>query len=700
MKKFFTMNIFFAVLAILGVFATVDTSFKMSKSKLDLPLQNDNIERLEKIYLQKTQKIKTKMAAIKRTKVTPVKYDPVVEEVIELKKKTVERQKEVKKIVLTKKKRSIRKVIKKIVKAKNKIEDALALSYNEQPTQQAIKLRKNIKRVAWTKLDLRLGDYTKKRKYAKIKTPKNFDRISTAQSAQEKSSYKKSEVALNSREVEVKDFGSKNNKDLVFFDYSKKEASSQDSVKEFQTESPTLKLKKKSLRLTGGNVLVPSQKRKESYLAAIGEAFSKKKRRRKSGVSNDFGKNYFGEKALFNKNYECLDEKLLTHDKTFKAEYELTLNEVDYTKSGQASVKNFEIRFHDDPNIYKEDFGSGKINLSFEMSSQISVRRASVVSKGYYRTSMDIVFEPGRVVAKVPVFTNTTFSRILNRNNLKGLDAHVLVELDEKTEDVEIDLSKKYERKLYLDEDYNVVSREDSEYNYVLFVGVEAGNAILNFKRVDRKIINKLVYLAEDEIFYEPNFYAQIKSDSFSVYREGLLTKCKSLVNIKTDKVKPWNYAGKVKKQDLNTVRLSEMTYPVGSKKYVELSYEGLSENIFVGRWNQENIVVPTERYISHVIGEFGNDAQKDSCIMQLNISKAIREINFNGQSKNSHMNMQIKVLDKDGEFYQNFSENSDRVFLLGREEGMINVEIKYTDNSIQYLQSFCSDSTYIVEQL
>ena len=142
------------------------------------------------------------------------------------------------------------------------------------------------------------------------------------------------------------------------------------------------------------------------------------------------------------------------------------------------------------------------------------------------------------------------------------------------------------------------------------------------------------------------------------------------------------------------------MIYPVGPRKYVEVKYDDLKESIFVGRWGHENVILPTEEYIAHVMGEFRGQARATSCMIQLNLTKQVKNIAFNGQSKDHGMNLQIKVLDGDGIFYQDFSDRSERAFLLGQEEGTVNIAIDYIDGSSQYLQSFCSDATYIVEQL
>ena len=56
--------------------------------------------------------------------------------------------------------------------------------------------------------------------------------------------------------------------------------------------------------------------------------------------------------------------------------------------------------------------------------------------------------------------------------------------------------------------------------------------------------------------------------------------------------------------------------------------------------------------------------------------------------------------LDEDGKFYDDLSYNSRKIFLLGEKQGVINIKVQYTDNSIDTLQSYCSKDTYLVEQL
>lgn len=63
-------------------------------------------------------------------------------------------------------------------------------------------------------------------------------------------------------------------------------------------------------------------------------------------------------------------------------------------------------------------------------------------------------------------------------------------------------------------------------------------------------------------------------------------------------------------------------------------------------------------------------------------------------------MSFEKNILDNDGVFYKDFSANSERVFVLGEKQGVFNIKLEYVDGTVQFLQSYCSDATYLIEQL
>lgn len=66
------------------------------------------------------------------------------------------------------------------------------------------------------------------------------------------------------------------------------------------------------------------------------------------------------------------------------------------------------------------------------------------------------------------------------------------------------------------------------------------------------------------------------------------------------------------------------------------------------------------------------------------------------------------QVLDNDGKFYDNLSDKTQKIIVVGESEGpeqispdaKINIKIQYQDGSVQFLNSYCSPNTYLVEQL
>ena len=131
-------------------------------------------------------------------------------------------------------------------------------------------------------------------------------------------------------------------------------------------------------------------------------------------------------------------------------------------------------------------------------------------------------------------------------------------------------------------------------------------------------------------------------------------------------------------------------------RKYLKLDH--LGESLYIGRWEQSNLVVPTEAYISHILDMF--DMKGGECLVQLNLSKDLSGFNINGISATNSMRLDVKMLDADGKMYNDIGEKTEKIFISGREQGIINIELEYSDSSSQYIQTYCSENTYLVEQI
>lgn len=577
------------------------------------------------------------------------------------------------------------------------------LSFKDIEEEQSLEANK-VQKVAWVSFRLPRENIVKK----EIRKPQ--DRISTVAAATEKSSSSDKKSPSNKRlisEVTPKV------DELVFFNYSEdgKVRAEEVIVNDGPNtiESPSAGISKSGANLAGLSGIMnmpPRVNIQKAEKKPVSAKLKRSKGLRVAKADNPPPPTEKLEDQFFNKSsewtldmekedYSCLNQSLLKRS-IFENEYSISLNSISLNTQDLNTVHNFEIRFQDDIDDIAQDFGEGEINLNYKLSSKMNIRRGTILVHGHYPTTMDFVFEGGSARYSIPVFEKDKFNSLVNELDVPALGAHLLVELDDMTEDVELDIDTKYDAKVFLDKSFNRIDRNTSEYVYIMFVGVNAGNTIINFKDRRHRVTNKIVHLSAKEIYYEPNFYAQVSSDNIAFFEEGLRTKCPGLLNIEANDIRAWSFEGKITKKSLNTYRIEKMLYPLGTRKYFELNH--LEKSLYVGKWSEEEIVVPDAEYADNILNNF--DVAAGECLVQLNVTKSIKQLHHNGMDANGHSQVWVRFLDQDGSFYENVSDKTNRIFIHGERQGIINIKLDYTDGSSQFIQTYCSGDTYLVEQL
>lgn len=390
----------------------------------------------------------------------------------------------------------------------------------------------------------------------------------------------------------------------------------------------------------------------------------------------------------------CLATKALS--KQYSYDYSLTMLGIHRGRETNKEIHHFELRFQDDLDEIARDYGEGVIKLSGELQGELNTRRGTFYTRGYYPVALDLVIEDAEAKIQVPAFTIEKFEHLISQTNARDLGSHILIELDQRTEDVEIGADHQYQRKVYLNSEFSIVDRNNSDFNYILFLGVDTGNIIVNYKDTQSRILTRLIHLSAGEIYYDPNFYADFTLERISLYEENVFTNCLSLLDVGSDQVNPWAFDFKVIKENTNAISIRNSVYPLGARKYFEIKH--LQEPIFFGTWEASEIALPTEPYIEQVLNTL--DVQGGECIVQLNLNKTPKDIKHNGMSKSGGLYITESFLDKDGKFYQDPTDQTKRIFLKGEEQGIINLQIIYLDDSKQFFQTYCSPETYLVEQL
>jgi len=615
----------------------------------------------------------------------------------------------------------------------SKIEtNSYEVSYKDIKEQQ-IETNKPIRKIAWAKISfpkikLKPIDDAIENIANTKKVIKKEDRISTIASAQEKS------PSQNNTNQTSENFTNdvaldESSDELVFFNFTEdgKVVTKEESLamsdgqqaESLEEVSGISKLKPQTFMATSSALKVntqkatPKKKKKNNITPSVMaqkvakvDPFKYIKRAKGNGQNsfiddrgnqknNDDKDDQKEDEDPVDIDYACLDENILKRN-MFESEYSISLRSITSEKAEFEKIHNFEVRFQDDLDDIIQDYGEGEIQFNYKLNTSMNIRRGVVSTSGHYPTAVDFVFEGVSSRYTIPVFEKQKFDQIVTDLGVPAFGAQVLVELDELTEDVELDVDTKYDAKVFLDTNLNIVNRSEADYSYILFVGVSTGNTIINFRNVHGQDTNKIIYLAPKEIYYEPNFYAEVSTDSISFFEEGLRSKCIGMLDIDSDKIAPWSHEGIVSKKSMNTHNVSKMLYPLGTRKYFDLSH--FEKNIFVGRWSEEKVILPNQEYADSILNNF--EIEANECMVQVNLSKDVKHINITGLSETGYMNTELRFLDKNGNFYDEVSSHSNRVFIAGEEQGLINIKLEYIDGSKQYLQTFCSESTYLVEQL
>ena len=177
-----------------------------------------------------------------------------------------------------------------------------------------------------------------------------------------------------------------------------------------------------------------------------------------------------------------------------------------------------------------------------------------------------------------------------------------------------------------------------------------------------------------------------------------MLSKESAVLALSENEITDLQFDSLIEQLTLNRYQVKSALYPVGTRKYFELGH--MNRPIYIGRWNSDYVDVPSQQYRDFALSAFGMSQLDYQCMAQINLEKKAKNIFYEGKSFRGAMVPEVRILDTDGIFYKDLSDQSRRVFLLGEMQGALSVKIDYVDGSTDYLQTFCSAGGWVVEQL
>lgn len=365
-------------------------------------------------------------------------------------------------------------------------------------------------------------------------------------------------------------------------------------------------------------------------------------------------------------------------------------------------LNNFEIRFQDDLSEMMGDFGNGVVSLKQLLAEEGMTRSVAILKRGYAPTNTELILEKGVGTYSLPMIEEDVFNEKMAPFESLGAVGALLIELDDETEIAQIDVP--FGNVIQLDGELKKTTTEN--YRYQLFLGVKAGNALVTYKRFDGESISKVLHIHDRELTFEANFFEKISNQTVALYEEGLLGKEKSPLIIPADNVKIFASNKASKKINDHTHKVDFDHGILASRRYIELSHQ--DEPIFVGIRNNTKTVVPSENFMRYVLSRLEGARLGNRCLVQVNLSKKAVSVDVGSESVGNSLMTYTQVLDTDGKFYDSVGAKTRKIIIVGENQGSldfsqdakINIKITYQDDSVQFLGSYCSPNSYMVEQL
>lgn len=384
---------------------------------------------------------------------------------------------------------------------------------------------------------------------------------------------------------------------------------------------------------------------------------------------------------------------------TYPSSVTIQVSATDLKKT--ADEANFEVRFQDDLSGAVQDYGTGSVTIDDTLAQKKMTRSVTVLKRGFAPTNTDLILEAEGASVSLPIIEENTFNELLAPFEARGPIGAVLVELEDNVEGASLDVP--YSQVLKLNEDMQVTN--DNVFAYQLFVGVKAGNALLSYKD-GRGVTSKIIHIHEREVTFEANFFEESNNERVVLLEEDLLGKEKTPLIVSAEEVKEFATNKTAQKINNHTHETDFGRTLLGGRKYLELTHQ--SEPVFVGYKENNQIEVPSENFMRYILSQFENNKLGNRCLVQLNLSKKASKVDVGSESVGANLMTSTQILDADGKFYESLSAKSRKVIVVGENQGpqeysqdaKINFKVTYEDGSVQYLGSYCSPNTYLVEQL
>ena len=492
----------------------------------------------------------------------------------------------------------------------------------------------------------------------------------------------------------------KNDDDLVMYDYSKlvNEKSPSETKKIFDeplsnTVKEAIQREVKGTEVQTNVLTNPSRKAIPKNLATLPDVTNEDGE--KSTIEQDQIVFDYPKKEVAKNDYSSAIQGFVDQEKEVSTQASLKIKAFEINLNTQKIRQSVGYEFVPDYERAErmDDQAGGEIEISSSLSSDQATLTGVIQAQGFIPTRIEANILDRKM--EVPLFDEVGIQKFLEKKKIMIVGNIIVIGLSDEISDV--DLDTQYQEKLYFNKNYQLL-KDPMSAEYVMVAGVAPGNHMLKYSLKNKETASKIIYVGDGELYYDNPEFEHMGRDIYTFTTRSLLGKKIKELNINTEDVKMYGSSSSTKKKSLNSYELKLPVIVNNNRKYIEFKHLGYP--LYVGTGTKKELEVPGNDFISKVLNTFELNQLGERCLLQVNLSKEVRNVTINGKNKSGEMFIESVYLDNEGGFSSDSAELAEKVFVTGDQEGIMSARIDYTDGTTDYLKSFCSQGSYLIEQL
>lgn len=386
------------------------------------------------------------------------------------------------------------------------------------------------------------------------------------------------------------------------------------------------------------------------------------------------------------------EDEILEHK---EAKLTLSALQVDLNQGQGRALHNFEFELGYDNSERLYDSGSGTVDYSLPLHSSAAILDGRLVHKDSLRTRTTLGLGEGLLEMEVPTFSISSLEKFLEQEKLRGEGGFLLVDVQNGIFQTLID--SEFEKSYFLNENF-VKTTNAAEARYHFYVGVEPGNVLITYQFKNKKNAQKVLFIGLDEMTFDAAEFAPERVRKLALYEQKLFSSELSDLQLSSEDLRYFNSSNTASLQGLNFYQINRPALPLGMREYFEVGTK--NDAVFVGNLDAKSLKVPSLDFRDAVLEAQGLQNLEGACLIQLNLSKKLKDVRVMAEAGRGPMNLTQSYLGKNGEFSNEFDSTSSKAFFVGYEQGVVNYRLDYLDGSSDTFQGFCSLGSYIAEEL